>query len=310
MTCKYFASRMLLAAFLVTALSAPLALAGAALGTIAGAVNATVSGEAIQPDTVVFSGDTLQIGDRGAVVVMTSGNRVVFGQRTAASFRKGSNEVAVLLQGGNLSMYHPTSAESLCVRLGPLSVSPMKGFNTLGDVAMLNGVAVVTAKEGKLRLERNGSVVEVRTGQTVTVSTKVAREPQGAPSAGAGAPPAHHGGSSSLVQWITLGVGAVGATVGLVALSHSNNANDNANKALAASSAAASTASSALTAAEGAMSDAATAAAAAQAASEAAVEAALLGEAAANAVGCDLNKFANSEGKPSPYTPFHGFTCH
>jgi len=309
MTCKYFASRMLLAAFLVTALCAPLALAGAALGTIAGAVNATVSGEAIQPDTVVFSGDTLQIGDRGAVVVMTRGNRVVFGQRTAASFRKGSNEVAVLLQGGNLSMFHPTSAESLCVRLGPLSVSPMKGFNTLGDVALLNGVAVVTAKEGKLRLEKNGSVVEVRTGQTVTVSTKVAREPQGAPSAGAGAP-THLGGSSSLVQWITLGAGTVGATVGLVALSHSNNANDNANRALAASSAAASTANSALTAAQGAMSDAATAAAAAQAASEAAVEAALLGEAAANAVGCDLNKFANSEGKPSPYTPFHGFTCH
>jgi hypothetical protein len=313
MTCKYSVSRIVLAAVVFNALTAFRALAGAAaIGTIAGSLNATVGGEAIQPNTVVFSGDTVQVRDGAAVVAMNSGNRVVFGQRTAASFLRGSSEVTVLLQEGNLSMYHPTSGGSLRILLGPLSVTPMKGFTTLGDVAMLNGVAVVTAKEGAMRLERNGQGVEVRAGQTVTVSTHVARAPQGAPSAGAGAPPTH-GVSSSVMQWIGVGAGAVGATIGLVALSHGNSANDTASKALAASSSAVSTANSALTAAQGALSDAAAAATAAQAASSVASAAALTAQAAvvaANTVGCDLNKFANSEGKPSPYTPFPGLPCH
>ena len=38
--------------------------------------------------------------------------------------------------------------------------------------------------------------------------------------------------------------------------------------------------------------------------------AATLGLEASNAVGCDLNKFANSLGRPSPYTPPSGLACH
>ena len=203
-------------------------------------------------------------------------------------------------------------------------MGPLRGFNTLGDVATVNGVAVVTSKEGILRLERNGSAVEVRKGQTVSVSTKVTRAPQGAPSAGAGVPPPQHTGGSSLLLWAGVGAGVLGATFGIIGYSNGNSASSTANQALTASSAAASAAAGATTIAQAAASDAVAASteaqaaasaalaagAAAQAAGAAAVEAALIGETAANIVGCDLNRYANSQGQPSPYTPFTGFTCH
>jgi hypothetical protein len=325
MTGKNFVSRVLLAAAFLGMLTPPHALGGlAAIGTIAGSRDATVGGEAVQPNTVVFSGDTLRVADGAAVVAINTGSRVVLGQRTAASFLKGSDEVVVVLANGNVSIYHPASAEPLRLRLGGLSVGPAKGFNTLGDVAMLNGMAVITAKEGMLRLEGNGSAVEVRKGRTIAVPVKVTRAPQGAPSAGAGPPPQHTGGSSSLLLWAGVAAGVAGATFGIIGYSHGNNANDKANNALTASSAAVSTATVALTVAQAAASAAVAATsaavtatsaaidagAAAQAAGSAAVEAALIGEAAANIVGCDLNRFANSQDQPSPYTPFTGFTCH
>jgi hypothetical protein len=332
MSGKNFVSRVLLAAAFFGMLTSQHAMGGsAAIGAIAGSLDATVGGEAIQPNTVVFSGDTLRVAGGAAVVAMNNGSRVVLGRRTAASFLKGSHEVVVVVANGNVSIYHPASAEPLCLRLGGLSVGPVKGFNTLGDVAMLNGMAVVTAKEGMLRLEGNGSAIEVRKGRTIAVPAKVASAPQGAPSAGAGPPPQHTGGSSSLLEWIGVAAGATGAILGGVGISHGNNASDKANNALAASSAAVSAAAgatlvaqaatsaalaatsasvTATSAAATATSAAIDAGAAAQAAGSAAVEAALIGEAAANTVGCDLNRFANSQGQPSPYTPFTGFTCH
>jgi len=346
MTGKNFVSQVVLAAVFFATVTPPHAVCGsAAIGTIAGSLHATVGGEAIQPDTVVFSGDSLRVADGAAVVAMNTGSRVILGQRTAASFLQGSNEVIVVLEQGNVLMYHPASAAPLRVRLGALSVGSVKGFNTRGDVAMLHGVAVVTAKEGVLRLERNGSVMEVRKGQTVTVPAKVARAPQGAPSAGAGAPPQHGGGSSSLLTWLGLSAGVAGTIFGVVGYTNSNDANNKANQAITASAAAASTATSAAAVAQTAASTAAAAStvaqlatsaavaatstavaatsaalvatsaaidagAAAAAAGNAAVEAALIGEAAANVVGCDLNRFANSQNYPSPYTPITGFACH
>src|SRR6516162_9201089 len=169
MTGKNFVSQVVLAAVFFATLTPRRALGGsAAIGTIAGGLHATVGGEAIQPNTVVFSGDSLRVADGAAVVAMKTGSRVILGQRTAASFLQGSDEVIVVLEQGNVSMYHPASATPLCVRLGALSVGSVRGFNTRGDVAMLDGVVVVTAKEGELRLEKNGSTMEVRKGQTIT----------------------------------------------------------------------------------------------------------------------------------------------
>lgn len=290
----------------------PLQLLGgaAAIGTIAGSLNATLGGAAIQPNKTLFSGDTLRVGDGAAVVATEQGSRVVLGRESAAEFLKGMGEVVVVLQQGNVSMYHPGSAGPLRVRLGACSVAPAKGFSTLGDVAMINGVAVVTAKQGALRVEKDGAAVLVGQGKTLTLSIKAGRAPQGAPSAGAGTPTQVGGGSGKTMTWVGVGVGATGVVLGAIGISHGNSASNTANKALSTATTALSTANSAATAAESAATAAASASASALQAAQAAALAAETGLLAANAVGCDLNTFANSEGKPSPYTPFKGFACH
>ncbi len=295
----------------IVAIVAPLQMFGgaAAIGTVAGSLNATLGGEAIRPNTAVFSGDTLRVEDGAAVVATNQGSRVVLGRVTAAEFLKGNAEVVVVLQQGNVSMYHPGGAQRLRVRLGAFSVTPANGFSTLGDVAMINGIAVVTAKQGALRVEKNGAVVEVRQGQTLTLSTKPGRSPQGAPSAGAGAP-TQHGGGSSTMTWVGLGVGATGAILGAIGISHASGASNTANNAASAAATANATANSAATLAASASTGAAAALSAADTATQAALVASETGLAAANTVGCDLNKFANSEGQASPYTPFTGFSCH
>lgn len=296
----------------IVAIVAPLRMFGgaAAIGTVAGSLNATLGGEAIRPNTVVFSGDTLRVEDGAAVVATNHGSRVALGRVTAAEFLKGNDEVVVVLQQGNVSMYHPGGAQRLRVRLGAFSVTPANGFSTLGDVAMINGIAVVTAKQGALRVQKNGAVVEVRQGQTLALSTKLGRLPQGAPSAGAGAPTQHGGGSSSTMTWVGLGVGATGAILGAIGISHASGASNTANNAARAAATANATANSAATLAASATTAAAAALSAADTATQAALVAAETGLAAANTVGCDLNKFANSEGQASPYTPFTGFSCH
>ncbi len=264
------------------------------LGTIAGSVNASVGGEPIRPDTLVFSGDRLRVDDGAAVVALGQGGRLVLGRETEASFLRGAKELEVLLEHGSVSMYHPGYSDPFRVRVGTWSVKALDGFKTMGDVALLNGMVVVRTKEGALKVEGGGRALDLRQGQTITLPLKTARSPQGAPSAGAGAPP-KQAGTSSLSQWVSVGTGAAGAIFGALALSHANSANDTANRALSASNSASSTANSALQAA--------------QAASALAVAAATTATLAANVVGCDLNRFANSQGQPSPYTPLKGLSC-
>jgi hypothetical protein len=279
-----------------------------AVGSIAGSVNASLNGEPIRPDTLVFHGDRLRVEDGAVVAALGQGGRLVFGRDTQASFLRGARGIDVVLASGNVSIYAPSSGNPLRVRLCLLSIRPLAGFETLGDVAAVNGLAVVTAKKGALEVQGAGPALDVREGHTITLPLKTARVPQGAPSAGAGAPP-KQGGTSSLSQWLGIGAGAGGAVLGALGLSHANGASDTANRALSASSAASSTATSALQAAEGATAAAAAAANAATAATAVAVEAAITARLAANAVGCDLNRFANSMGQPSPYTPFPGLSC-
>jgi hypothetical protein len=279
-----------------------------AVGSIAGSVNASLNGEPIRPDTLVFNGDRLRVEDGAVVAALGQGGRLMFGRDTEASFLRSAREIEVVLGSGSVSIYASSSHDPMRLRLCLLSIKPLAGFETLGDVAAVNGLAVVTAKKGTLEVQGVGPALDVREGHTVTLSLRTARVPQGAPSAGAGAPP-KQGGTSSLSQWLAIGAGAAGAVLGTLGLSHANGASDTANRALSASSSASSTASSALQAAEGAAAAATAAADAAAAATAAAIEAAITARLSANAVGCDLNRFANSMGQPSPYTPFPGLSC-
>jgi len=264
------------------------ALAGSAVvGSVAGSMNATVGGQNLLPNTTLFSGDSLQVKDGMAVVALGSASRMVFGRDTVASFRRDSNEVTVLLGQGNVSVFHDADGMPVRMKIGDVSVVPVSGFKTLGEVAMLNGAVVVTAKDGALRVEEgNGQVVNVAKGKTITVTPQV-KAPQGA-----GAGRCCGGAGGNVWDIAATAAGGIAAVLAGVAVSRAGDAKTS---AAAADSDAAAAASAA----------AAAASAAAAAASEAAAAAA-----AENAVGCALNQIYNPTGTGvSPYTPPAGMSC-
>ncbi|HZP02202.1 MAG TPA: hypothetical protein VFD30_18090 [Terriglobia bacterium] len=279
---------MLFGSFLVLLLGiAPLAFAGSAVvGSVAGSINASVGGQALLPNTTIFSGDSLQVRDGAAVVAVGSQSRMVFGRDTAATFERQPNAVTILLTRGNVSLYHPQESLGLEVKAGDVSIQPAPGFKVLGDVAMLDGAVVVTAKEGTLRVARQGVTTEVVKGKTLTIptQTRTARAPQTGGSQ-------KLGGAGNALPAAAVAAGGTAAVLSGVAISRAGDAKDAANTAAANANSATSAANSAKSSA-----DAATAAANAAAAN-------------ANSVGCALNAWANSLGEPSPYTPPAGMSC-
>jgi len=230
----------------------------AVIGSVAGSMNATVGGQTLLPNTALFSGDSLQVKDGVAVVAMGNGSRMVFGRDTVASFLRDTNEVTVLLSQGLVSVYHPEGSAAMRVKVGDISVLPVVGFKTLGEVAMLNGTVVVTTKEGSLRVENSGQTVDVAKGKTIAIPAKTARAPQGGAAAGGAAGGAHMSGATALS---VAGLGASGASVvtSSVAVSRAGGAKDAATMASSTASSAATAANSAASAATAAQSSAAAA---------------------------------------------------
>jgi hypothetical protein len=261
----------------------PMLAGSAAVGSIAGSRNATLSGEALVANTTVFSGDHLQVRDGVAVVALDQGNRMVFGRETEASFLREAKDVTVMLRRGNVSMYHPGASPGVAVKAGDATVKPAAGRKTLGEVAMLNGSLVVTAKQGMLEVERPGRTERVEAGKTVTMAMTAA-----APVPSPAAPPA---GNAHITTATTLGVLAVGAGTAAAVLAGLGLSRSNSAKSAA---------------------EAATAAANnATAAANAATDAANAAGAAANAAGCaeNIENATENPGTPSPYTPPAGFSC-
>src|ERR1035437_9075000 len=174
MTMKNTVLRLTLFALLMGAVATVPAMAGSAvIGSVAGSMNATVSGQSLLPNTTIFSGDSLQVRDGVAVIAVGNNSRVIFGRDTVASFLRDSNEVTVLLSQGNVSMMHPADGSAVRVKAGDFSISPALGFKTLGDIAMLHGTVVVTARDPR-KLFENGSLknieqLDLETAQLSTV---------------------------------------------------------------------------------------------------------------------------------------------
>jgi hypothetical protein len=298
MSRKLHVARLSLLLILLGLVAGIPALAGSAvIGSVAGSRNATLGGQALVANTILFSGDSLQVRDGLAVVAVGNTNRMVFGRDTTASFLRDSNEVTVLLRQGDVSLFHAEDSVGIRVKSGDVSVIPVAGFRTLGEVAMLDGAMVVTAKEGMLRVEGNGQARNVAKGKTITVYPGA-----NAPQAGGNPPSGRH--TSGAMVWGVTGtiVGGAGLVLAAVAESRAGTAKDNANSAIAAANAATAAANAAASAASAAASSAAAETSAANAAASAAA-------AEANSVGCALNVLANGQDQPSPYTPPAGQSC-
>ncbi len=113
-------------------LAAGSAFAGSLIvGSVAGATNASLGGQALVAGNTIFSGDNLRVSDGSAVVMIGSGSRMVFGKDSVASFGRNASEVTAFLSKGNVSVYHPAEDQALLrLRIGNLSIAPGKGFKT------------------------------------------------------------------------------------------------------------------------------------------------------------------------------------
>jgi hypothetical protein len=250
----------------------PMLGASAVVGSVAGGTNATIGGQVLVPNTTLFSGDSLRVRDGAAVVAMGMGSRMVFGRETEASFERGADEVTVTLGQGNVSMYHPENGMAMRVKIGEVSVLAEKGYKTLGEVAMVNGTVVVTAKDGMLRVQGPERTMEVTKGKTIAITPKTAGTPQPDQTAGAGAAASH----LTTGQWLSIaGIGASGGSVatGVVSIKKSNDAKAAATTADADALAAKSSADAAASAASAAQAEAALANSNAMAAAAAATKA-------------------------------------
>ncbi len=258
--------------------SVPVLAGSAVIGSVAGSMNATVGGQSLLPNTTIFSGDSLQVRDGVAVVAIGNASRMVFGRDTVASFLRDANEITVLLSQGNVSVFHPTDGTSVRVKAGNVSIAPAAGFKTLGEVAMLNGSVVVTAKEGALQVDDHGTARSVAKGQTIVIAPKTAQKKGGA---GWG------GGGSTALEVAAVGAGGAAAVLAGMGMSRADDAKNQAALATAAANTANTTAAAA----------AASAAAAAAAAANAEFYA-----------GCAYN-LATTGLPDSPYVPPVGQTC-
>jgi len=268
---------------LALVLAVPTFAGSAVVGSVAGSMNATVGGQTLLPNTTLYSGDSLQVRDGVAVVALGSTSRMVFGRDTVASFLRDSNELTVLLNQGDVSLYHAENSTTVRVKVADVSVVPLPGIKTLGEVVMLNGAMVVTTKEGELRVNDKGKIINVAKGKSITVYPSTdAPQNTGTPPSGK-----HVSGATLWGATSTIAAGTAAVLAG-VAISRAGSANNSANTAA---------------------SNAAAAASAASAAASAASAAASAANAAAIASGCALNLEANSMGKASPYTPPPGVSC-
>jgi hypothetical protein len=223
------------------------AFAGSAvIGSVAGSVDATVSGVTLRLNATLFSGDSVEVKDGVAIVAVGKTSRVIFGRHTVASFLRDAKEVTVLLGQGNVSLFRCDDSVALRVRAGEVSVSSEASVKTRGEIAMLDGSLVITTEEGTLLVEHAGQTVRVAKGKTFTVFPKASRAPQG----GRPTPPKMGLGINWAKGFLvaSFGSSAASAVVSAMAMMRMRDATTAADKATAAATSASSAAQSAATA--------------------------------------------------------------
>lgn len=151
------------------------------VGALMGSMNATVDGQVPLPHTTLLSGDNLQVKDGLAMVTLDQGNRMILGRETEASFLREADAVTVSLAQGNLSLYHPQTSKTFRVRAGDVTVAPATGYRTMGEIAMADGILIVTSREGTLQVEKAGTTQEVAKGKTIQIAAREESAPQNNP---------------------------------------------------------------------------------------------------------------------------------
>lgn len=290
---KHISFRIAAVLFVLSIVAAVPAFAGSVvIGSAVAGSNALIGDQTLIPGTTIISGDKLQVANGAAIVTMGTGSRMVFGRDTVASFDREADGISATLAKGSVSVYHSAADKSaLRTKVGDGVVTPVSGFVTVGEIAMIGNNLVVSTKEGEMKLEGGGKSLIVPKGKSVTIVPKSARTPDAAGGGG------HD--KTSIAAGIAAAAGITAAILAGISLSRSNDAKTSANAAAAAANSAAAAANSA----DAAANSAASAAAAAQS-----VAAASLTNSINAICAIDVQAGWNGKGTPSPYVPVGG-TC-
>lgn len=167
--------RLALGVELIVTLAATAAAGGPhAVGSLVGSRDATLDGQRPLPHTVLLSGDKLRVNDGLAMVTLKQGNRLVMGEKSEASVLREAKALTVMMAHGNLSVYHPPDATGVRIKAGGVTVAPVDGRKTQAEIALADGILVVTAKDGALKVEKDGATSEVAKGHTLTIAIAAA----------------------------------------------------------------------------------------------------------------------------------------
>lgn len=162
----------------IIGLAAAMAMGGPVpVGSLVGSRNTTLDGHIPLPHTTMLSGDRLQVKDGLAMVTLIQGNRVILGRMTEASFSRRTGAVTVSLTHGNISLYHPQAGANFRIEAGDVIVAPEKGRRTLGEIAMVDGLLLISVKDGMLQVQEAGTTQDVGKGKTITLATTAAPGP-------------------------------------------------------------------------------------------------------------------------------------
>ncbi|MGH9358168.1 MAG: hypothetical protein ACRD1O_03210 [Terriglobia bacterium] len=155
------------------AVAAPLQVraGSAAIGSVIGSLNARIGQQPLLPNTAIFSGDNLDVGNGAAVVVLKRGGRMTLGRDTEGAFNIDSQAVTLVLARGIVSLFQEAHGAGLRVRAADTTVQTGEG-NTAGTVARLGDAVVITTTRGILLVKRAGKVIRLIKGQTMAADAK------------------------------------------------------------------------------------------------------------------------------------------
>src|SRR6202007_2985074 len=104
-------------------------------------------------------------GRGSALLMLGSGSRMLVGENTVVSFEREANQVDAVVSRGKVAISQAKDHSiEVRVKYGETVVRPVAGDYTSGKVVVAKQGVSVATKEGSLRMEGGGRVLDVPTG--------------------------------------------------------------------------------------------------------------------------------------------------
>jgi|GEM_PF-4863282 len=151
------------------------------VGWVVTSRNASTSGDPVSQGQTVLSGQELEVGREGRVLLeLGHGNRMMLRENTVVSFERQGNDVSAAVSLGEVAISQTKDHTlQVHVKLGKTSVTPGAGYYSSGKVVVTKQLTSVATKEGSLRLEGAGHVLDVPQGKVAMLTKDSAESAMG-----------------------------------------------------------------------------------------------------------------------------------